>query len=71
MKIMEQYLGLKKEIYILTFGKVVTCLGAMVWPMMTLILSNKLKMDASVNSIPFAYYEYCSNSMYDVCWIHG
>lgn len=47
MKIMEQYLGLKKEIYILTFGKVVTCLGAMVWPMMTLILSNKLKMDAS------------------------
>ncbi|WP_028044478.1 MFS transporter [Candidatus Stoquefichus massiliensis] len=47
MKILKQYQGLRKEIYVLTFGKVVTCLGAMVWPMMTLILSSKLKMDAS------------------------
>lgn len=47
MNLIKQYQGLRKEIYILAFGKVVTCLGSMVWPMMTLILSNKLGMSAS------------------------
>ncbi len=47
MKFFKQYSGLKREIYVLAFGKVVTCMGEMVWPMMTLILSNQLDMDAS------------------------
>ncbi len=41
-----QYRGLRKEIYILFFGRVVTNLGSMVWPMLTMILSQKLGMDA-------------------------
>ena len=47
MKILNQYRGLRREIYVLAFGKTVTCLGATVCPMMTLILSRKLGMDAS------------------------
>lgn len=43
----QQYRGLKKEIYILFYGRVVTSMGSMIWPMMTLILSNKMNMEAS------------------------
>lgn len=42
-----QYKGLRKEIYVLFFGRIVTNLGSMVWPMLTMILSQKLGMDAS------------------------
>lgn len=38
----EQYRGLRKENYILAFGRLVTGLGSMIWPMMTLILSQKM-----------------------------
>ncbi len=44
--LVSQYRGLRKEIYILFFGRVVTSLGSMVWPMLTMILSQKLGMDA-------------------------
>ena len=44
---LSQYKGLRKEIYVLFFGRVVTNLGAMVWPMLTMIMSQKLGMDAS------------------------
>lgn len=46
-----QYGGLRKEIYILCFGRVVTNLGSMVWPMLTLILSQKLGMNARTISL--------------------
>ena len=46
-----QYRGLRKEIYILFFGRVVTNLGSMVWPMLTLILSQKLGLSASAISL--------------------
>ena len=42
----EEYRGLRRENYVLFFGKVVTSLGSMVWPMTTMILSQKLGMDA-------------------------
>lgn len=42
-----QYQGMKKEVYILFYGRVVTNMGALIWPMMTLILSNKMGMSAS------------------------
>ncbi|MBQ1848639.1 MAG: MFS transporter, partial [Clostridia bacterium] len=42
MKLIDQYRGLRREIYILFFGRMVTNLGSMVWPVMTLILSQKM-----------------------------
>lgn len=41
-----QYGGLRRELYILFWGKAATNMGAMIWPMLTLILSNKLGMEA-------------------------
>ena len=41
-----QYRGFRREIYVLFFGRVVTSLGSMVWPVMTLILNQKMGMDA-------------------------
>lgn len=42
MKYIRQYLGMRKELYVLFWGRVVTNMGALIWPMMTLILKNKL-----------------------------
>ena len=42
-----QYRGLKKENYILFFGRMMTNSGSMIWPMMTLILNQKMGMSAS------------------------
>jgi len=47
MKIFNQYKGLKRENYILFFGRIVTNLGAMIWPMMTMILNKKLGLSAT------------------------
>lgn len=44
---LKQYRGLKREIYVLFYGRIVTSMGSMIWPMMTLILSNKMHMKAS------------------------
>ena len=41
-----QYRGLRRELYVLFWGKAATNMGAMIWPMLTLILSNKLGMEA-------------------------
>lgn len=48
IKLFDMYTGLKKEIYILAFGKVVTSMGSLIWPMMTLILKSKLGMSADL-----------------------
>lgn len=45
--LLNQYRGLRREIYILFFGRMVTNLGSMVWPVMTMILSQKLGFSAS------------------------
>lgn len=50
----EQYRGLRKENYILAFGRLVTGLGSMVWPMMTLILSQKMGVSARGVSVLLA-----------------
>lgn len=47
MKLLNQYRGLQKEIYVLFYGRVMTSMGGLVWPLMTLILSNKMGMSAS------------------------
>lgn len=41
-KIFGQYSGLKKEIYVLFVGKLVTAMGSFVWPMLTFFLTTKL-----------------------------
>lgn len=47
MKFLEQYKNLSREIYVLFFGRVVTSMGSLVWPIMTLILKNKLGYNAT------------------------
>ena len=46
MKLFQQYRGLRRENYVLFFGNVVTNMGSMIWPMMTMILDKKLGMSA-------------------------
>lgn len=43
-----QYKGLRKELYILFIGRIMTNMGAMIWPMFTLILNRKLGLNAMV-----------------------
>lgn len=47
MQLFSEYRGLRKEMYVLFFGRIVTVMGSLIWPMLTLILSNKLHMNAS------------------------
>ena len=47
MGFLKQYMGLRKELYIIFWGRVVTNMGALIWPMLTLILKNKMGMSAS------------------------
>lgn len=47
LRYIRQYLGMRKELYILFWGRVATNMGALIWPMMTLILKNKLGYSAS------------------------
>ena len=42
-KYFSMYAHLPKEIYVLAFGKIMTSMGALIWPMLTLIMSEKLK----------------------------
>lgn len=47
MKLFDGYKGLRKEMYILFIGRVMTNMGSMIWPMFTLILSRKLGFGAA------------------------
>ena len=63
-KLISQYGGLKREIYILFAGKLVTAMGSFVWPMLTFFLTTKLHFSdgtatlliaiASILSLPIA-----------------
>lgn len=63
-QLITQYGGLKREIYILFIGKLVTAMGSFVWPMLTFFLTTKLGLSdatatfmiatASVLSFPAA-----------------
>ena len=50
MNLFKQYAGLRRELYIVFWGRVVTNMGALIWPMMTLILKNKLGISTLVES---------------------
>ena len=47
MKYLKQYKNLSREIYVLFFGRIVTSMGSLIWPIMTLILKNKLGYSAT------------------------
>ena len=47
MKFIQQYKNLSKEIYIVFFGRIVTSMGSLIWPLLTLILKNKLGYSAT------------------------
>lgn len=49
-----QYAGLKKEIYILFFGKLVTAMGSFVWPMLTFFLTTKLGLSDGTSTLLIA-----------------
>lgn len=65
-RIFRMYGGLRKEVYILCFGRFVTAMGSLIWPMLTLILKSKLGFNAEevalwflvfgVVQIPFAMF---------------
>lgn len=51
MKFISQYRGLRRENYILFLGRIVTNLGSMIWPVMTMILDQKMGMSATTVAI--------------------
>jgi len=51
LKLISQYKGLRRENYVLFLGKIVTNMGSMIWPVLTLILTQKLGMTAAEASI--------------------
>ena len=46
--VFSQYKGLRKELYVLLIGRIMTNMGSMIWPMFTLILNRKLGLNATV-----------------------
>ena len=60
MKFLSQYKGLRRELYILLVGRMMTNLGSMVWPMFTLILSRKLGFDATTIALCMMAYSIVS-----------
>ena len=49
-----QYGGLKREIYILFIGKLVTAMGSFVWPMLTFFLTTKLGLSDGTATLMIA-----------------
>ncbi len=46
MQLIDQYKGLRRELYVLLVGRMMTNMGSMIWPMFTLILNQKLGLSA-------------------------
>lgn len=42
MNLLKTYKGLPKEIYILFFGKIINCIGSFIYPLLSLILTQKI-----------------------------
>ena len=53
-QLITQYSGLKREIYILFIGKLVTAMGSFVWPMLTFFLTTKLGLSDGVATLMIA-----------------
>ena len=55
-RIFRMYQGLKREVYILCFGRFVTAMGSLIWPMLTLILKSKLHFNAEQVALWFLLF---------------
>lgn len=55
-RIFGMYQGLRKEVYILCFGRFVTAMGSLIWPMLTLILKSKLSFNAEQVALWFLIF---------------
>jgi len=53
-QLITQYGGLKREIYILFIGKLVTAMGSFVWPMLTFFLTTKLGLSDGTATLMMA-----------------
>ena len=53
-QLITQYSGLKREIYILFIGKLVTAMGSFVWPILTFFLTTKLGLSDGVSTLLIA-----------------
>ena len=53
-QLLAQYGGLKREIYILFVGKLVTAMGSFVWPMLTFFLTTKLGLTDGMSTLMIA-----------------
>lgn len=53
-QLITQYGGLKKEIYILFIGKLVTAMGSFVWPMLTFLMTTKLGLSDGMSTLLIA-----------------
>lgn len=53
-QLLTQYGGLKREIYILFIGKLVTAMGSFVWPMLTFFLTTKLGLSDGASTLLIA-----------------
>ena len=53
-QLITQYGGMKKEIYVLFIGKLVTAMGSFVWPMLTFFLTTKLGLSDGVSTLLIA-----------------
>jgi len=56
MKLFREYRGLRRENYILFISRMMTALGQMIYPMLTLILSQKLQMNAGAIALVMVIY---------------
>ena len=52
----DQYRGLRKEMYVLFFGRMMTNMGSIIMPMMSMILANKMGMSAQDIAIILLMY---------------
>ena len=53
-QLFSQYGGLKREIYVLFVGKLVTAMGSFVWPMLTFFLTTKLGLSDGTSTLLIA-----------------
>ncbi len=47
LKVFTQYRGLPKSIYVIFFARVITSMGAFIWPVLTFIMSGKMGLSAT------------------------
>ena len=53
-QLITQYGGMKREIYVLFIGKLVTAMGSFVWPMLTFLLTTKLGLSDGTSTLLIA-----------------